>query len=330
MAGIGRGKGGDDMAGELDVALYLTGGVETIVKGLLKGAAFHPREAKFMAQFALSSKRAAALRGEAEKRGEPVPICLTAGVTREGMTGAEWLRVFREASEMGVGFIVLADGEPMACRDVLEAAGQVPEILFPVFANGTVMTDDLIDLFDRRRHLVPVVGVRDADAMARMKRRHMNFVAVATVTPENLSEITSEALLRDVGDRGCKAVLFMEALPTAGGPVLSDKERATFLSRLDGLRHREKLPLLVCFPGDERSFGGCLAAGRGFFHINADGGAEPCPYAPCSDVSVRERSLREALRSGLFRSLQGQGLLDQAHDGGCALRGWTDHDKEVS
>ena len=318
------------MAEAFDVARYLTGGVEAMVKELLKGAVFHPREAKFMTQAVLSSKRAADIRKAAEKRGEPAPICLTASVTRDGLTGAEWLRVFAEARELGIGFILLVLGEPMACRDVLEAAAQVPEILFPIFANGTVMTEDLIDLFDRKRHLLPVVDVGDAAAMAQMKRRHMNFGAVATVTPANLSESTAEGPLRDAGDRGCKVILFMEGLPTAGTPALTDAERADFLGRLDGLRGRNGLPLLVAFPGDERAFGGCFAAGHGFIHIDADGGAEACPYAPSSDVSVKDHSLREALQSGMFRALRESGMLARTHDGGCVMRLTPPNDKEVS
>lgn len=52
--------------------------------------------------------------------------------------------------------------------------------------------------------------------------------------------------------------------------------------------------------GDEKSYGGCVAAGRGFFHINSHGGAEPCLFSPYSDINVRDTSLWEALKSKLF------------------------------
>ena len=75
----------------------------------------------------------------------------------------------------------------------------------------------------------------------------------------------------------------------------------------------------ISFPGDEKSSGGCVAAGRGFFHINSHGGAEPCPFSPYSDINVRETSLREALRSPLFMALQSGGILSDDHEGGCVL-----------
>ena len=77
--------------------------------------------------------------------------------------------------------------------------------------------------------------------------------------------------------------------------------------------------LLISFPGDELQMDGCLAAGRGFFHINPRGGAEPCPFSPYSDASLRDMPLKDALNSPLFRSLRADGLLTGAHDGGCVL-----------
>ena len=75
----------------------------------------------------------------------------------------------------------------------------------------------------------------------------------------------------------------------------------------------------ISFPGDEKSSGGCVAAGRGFFHINSHGGAEPCPFSPYSDINVRNTSLNEALHSPLFTALQSGDLLSGDHNGGCVL-----------
>ena len=62
-----------------------------------------------------------------------------------------------------------------------------------------------------------------------------------------------------------------------------------------------------------------MAAGRGFFHINSHGGAEPCPFSPYSDVNVRDLGLRGALKSPLFMALREGGVLDNDHVGGCVL-----------
>jgi MoaA/NifB/PqqE/SkfB family radical SAM enzyme len=77
--------------------------------------------------------------------------------------------------------------------------------------------------------------------------------------------------------------------------------------------------VLISFPGDEKSSDGCVAARRGFFHINAHGGAEPCPFSPYSDINVRETSLRKAMKSRLFQELRDGGYLMEDHPGGCTL-----------
>ena len=88
---------------------------------------------------------------------------------------------------------------------------------------------------------------------------------------------------------------------------------------IDRLRREVTETVFVSFPGDEKSSGGCVAAGRGFFHINSHGGAEPCPFSPYSDVNVKNTSLREALCSPLFTALRSGNILLDDHAGGCVL-----------
>lgn len=102
-------------------------------------------------------------------------------------------------------------------------------------------------------------------------------------------------------------------------PAPGDEEREYMEKRLAEIRAKHRNMIFLSFPGDEKSLGGCIAAGRGFFHINSHGGAEPCPFSPYSDVNVRDTSLREALHSELFMKLQSSGTLTQEHIGGCVL-----------
>ena len=98
-----------------------------------------------------------------------------------------------------------------------------------------------------------------------------------------------------------------------------EEEREYLRREIDRLRSERPEMVYISFPGDEKTSGGCVAAGRGFFHINSHGGAEPCPFSPYSDVNVKNTSLREALRSPLFTALRDGGVLDGDHAGGCVL-----------
>jgi MoaA/NifB/PqqE/SkfB family radical SAM enzyme len=89
---------------------------------------------------------------------------------------------------------------------------------------------------------------------------------------------------------------------------------------LDMEPFRSRYPaVFLSFPGDEKMFGGCLSAGRGFIHVSASGDLEPCPFAPYSDASLMSISLKEALQSGFLRRIrENSGELLEA-DGGCAI-----------
>ena len=158
--------------------------------------------------------------------------------------------------------------------------------------------------------------------MDEFHRRGLIFGASVTVTTENLNEVSSDAFLQTLADRGCKAVIFVEFVPVTEDSrelALGDAEREVLRGEIARLREQHPEMVYIAFPGDEKDSGGCVAAGRGFFHINSHGGAEPCPFSPYSDINVRDSSLREAMNSGLFRALRENGHLLEDHVGGCVL-----------
>ena len=345
-----------------DIQAYMTKGVENVVADALKATLKDPRESAFMLKFAAASVAASQKRREAEDRGEHIPPFLIASITSqcnlhcagcysrcnnatvdaapvEQLTDAEWLRIFDEADELGISFILLAGGEPMLRRDIIEAAGKKPNILFPIFTNGTFIDKRYFELFDRCRNLIPIMsiegekeitdarrgkGVYDSliRSMDEFKRRGLIFGASVTVTTQNIREVSSDAFLKKLSDRGCKAVVFVEFVPVTDDSrelAPGDAERAYLRDEIERLRAEHPEMVYISFPGDEKSSGGCVAAGRGFFHINSHGGAEPCPFSPYSDVNIKNSSLREALHSPLFTALRSGDILLDDHEGGCVL-----------
>jgi MoaA/NifB/PqqE/SkfB family radical SAM enzyme len=345
-----------------DLQGYMTRGVERVVADAIKATVRNPKESAFMLRFAAASRAASKRRASAEKNGVHIPPFLIASITSKcnlhcagcysrcnhatvdsepvaQLTGEEWLRIFSEADDMGISFILLAGGEPMLRRDIIEAAGERRNILFPIFTNGTFIDEKYLALFDRCRNLIPIMSIEGnrevTDArrgkgvydrlitnMDAFKNRGLIFGASVTVTTENLKEVSSDAFIRSLSDRGCKAVIFVEFVPvTEESKELApgDAEREYLACEIARLRKQVPEMVFISFPGDEKSSGGCLAAGRGFFHINSHGGAEPCPFSPYSDVNVRDRGLKGALNSALFTALQTGDLLVDDHRGGCVL-----------
>ena len=143
-----------------------------------------------------------------------------------------------------------------------------------------------------------------------------------TVTTQNLREVCSDAFLQKLSDRGCKAVVFVEFVPVteeARELAPGDEERKYLRREIERLREEHPEMVYISFPGDEKSSGGCVAAGRGFVPINSHGGAEPCPFSPYSDVNIKNTSLREAMHSPLFTALRSGDILLDDHEGGCVL-----------
>lgn len=345
-----------------DLQEYLSNGIERVVKEALRATLKDPKESAFMLRFAAATRAASKKRKKLEENGEHIPSFLIASITSEcnlhcagcysrcnhatvdavpvcQLTDEEWLRIFDEADELGVSFILLAGGEPMLRRDVIRSAAKKPNILFPIFTNGTYMDEQYFELFDKNRNLLPILSIegekditdkrrgegmydKQIANMDELQRRGLIFGASVTVTTQNCREVTSESFLKKLSDRGCKAVIFVEYVPVTDDSkelAPGDEERDHLTGEIARLRNERPEMVYISFPGDEKGAGGCVAAGRGFFHINSHGGAEPCPFSPYSDVNVRKTSLREALRSPLFTALRDGGILADDHKGGCVL-----------
>ena len=289
------------MTEDFDLQNYLIEGVERIVSEAVKATLKNPKHSAFMLKFAAVSRSASKKRRQAEDKGEHIPPFLIASITSKcnlhcagcysrcnyatvdsepvkQLTSDEWLKVFDEADELGVSFILLAGGEPMLRRDIIESAGRKQNILFPIFTNGTFIDDRYFELFDKCRNLIPIMsiegnrkitderrgsGIYDKliSNMDEFKKRGLIFGASVTVTTKNYREVCSDVFLNKLADRGCKAVIFVEYVPVTEESqelALNDTERYFLQKEIFRLRNERPDMVYISFPGDEKSSGGCV------------------------------------------------------------------------
>lgn len=346
----------------LNIAEYLSRSVKRIAAGALRTSLQNPRESAYIMTFSTAARRAERTRMQFEKAGRHIPAFLISSITaecnldckgcyakanqschektvQEIMPAEKWNDIFSQASKLGVSFILLAGGEPLIRKNVIKYAADYPEIVFPVFTNGTMIDNDYLRLFDTSRNLVPILsmegerkhtdarrgdGVYDqlTEVMAMLTKRGIFYGISITVTTENIRHITDPVFIAELSGAGCKVIFFIEYVPvTEDSLALAPgiEERSFLDEQQNILRDLHPELMFLSFPGDEKYTGGCLAAGRGFFHINAYGGAEPCPFSPYSDINVRDHSLLEVLDSRLFVKLRNSGMLIGDHRGGCLL-----------
>jgi MoaA/NifB/PqqE/SkfB family radical SAM enzyme len=316
-----------------------------------------PGRARFFARTALYQRRAAARRKHWLERGVHVPPLMIVSVTRqcnlhcagcfvqaqarpdgERMDENDLRRLLGEARNLGVSIVALAGGEPLTRPEILDIAGDHPEILFVLVTNGWLVDGPILDKLERYRNVVTVVSLegfedqtdgrrgegvyaRALRTMERMKERGLFFGTSVMVTRNNFALTTSRLFIRDLVRRGSRLFFFVDYVPIKEGTqhlVPSDTQRGAEALAMDLFR-AEFPGIFLAASASEEVHGGCLAAGRGFVHISPEGSLEPCPFAPFSDVNVREVPLRVALASDLMRSIRESGAHLSESDGGCAL-----------
>lgn len=349
---------------EFNLEGYLSNGVENIINGIIKATLKNPKESAFMLQYSIAAKYARKMRENAEKKGVHIPPFLIASITnqcnlhckgcyaranhscgdecinkKELLSKEDWEGIFGQAADIGVGFILLAGGEPFVRWDIIMTAGKQKNILFPIFTNGTMIEVKHLGALEQNRNLIPILsiegkknttderrgeGVYDIlqNTMQQLHNRGILFGASVTVTKENRKEVFSDEFVETLSQKGCKGIIYVEYVPVdhqSEQLALDNTDRDEMLTRLNTVREEHPEMIFVSFPGDEKTSGGCLAAGRGFFHINAYGEAEPCPFSPYSDSSLKNMTLSQALHSPLFQKLQKEGNLLEDHIGGCVL-----------
>jgi len=255
-------------------------------------------------------------------------------------------RLLAEVEALGSSVMLIAGGEPLLRPGLLEMTAAHPRILFLLFTNGSLLDEDKIAVLRRQRHVIPVLSIEGSEhqtdfrrgegthehvvrAMRRLRARRVFFGTSTTLTRENFELATSKAHLREMIGRGCRLFYFINYVPVQPGTDHLQLEPGQVRRLEERLAHfRRNLPaLFIAFPHDEIALGGCLAAGRGFLHINAYGDVEPCPFSPYSDRNLNDVSFEEALSSPLFRKILDSGIVLDETDGRCALwkrREWVE------
>jgi MoaA/NifB/PqqE/SkfB family radical SAM enzyme len=319
--------------------------------------------ALFFLRTARSQRRAAKVRAAWAKRGVHVPPVMIVSITsrcnltcagcyhralREGegeMKEERFRHLLSEAQELGISIILLAGGEPLLRPEVIDATREFPEIIFPVFTNGTLIDEKWVERFGRQRNLIPVASIEGPESETdgrrgqgvyarlkglarRVKGSGIFWGCSLTVTSTTLSMLVDSEFVRRLTEAGCRLFFYVEYVPVREGTdalVLSAEQKQMLIARLDEFRNSQPA-LFVGFPGDEEEFGGCLAAGRGFVHVSTQGAVEACPFAPFSDTNLREAALKDALESPLLAAIRANHHRLKETRGGCALwaeRAWV-------
>lgn len=140
-------------------------------------------------------------------------------------------------------------------------------------------------------------------AMEILKRKKLPFGASCCYTSQNVDSIGSEEFIDMLVDNGVKFAWFFHYMPV-GNDAVNDllptpEQREKMYSQIRSFRETKPI-FTIDFQNDGEFVGGCVAGGRLYLHINANGDIEPCAFIHYSDSNIKDKTLLEAYTSPLF------------------------------
>ncbi len=229
--------------------------------------------------------------------------------------------IISQGKELGIYFYIFTGGEPLVRKkDILKICEKHNDCEFLIFTNSTLIDEEFIDEMLRLKNIVPAISVEGSEfttdarrgdgiynkvikSMKLLKDNKLPFGISCCYTSQNYKSIISEEFVDEMIEKGALFAWYFHFMPVGKG---TGKE---LLPKPDQRKHiyhqlrkfRKTKPLFFLdFQNDAEYIGGCIAGGRNYLHINANGDLEPCVFIHYSDSNIKEKTLVESLQSPLF------------------------------
>ena len=232
-----------------------------------------------------------------------------------------WDSIVEQGKQMGVNMFIYTGGEPLVRRkDIIYMCEKHSDCMFLSFTNGTLINEDFADEMLRVKNFIPAISVEgfaeETDsrrgegcyaaverAMKILKDKRLPFGISCCYTSKNAEVIGSEAFFDDMIDKGALFAWFFTYMPVGEGAVTellaTSRQRSYMYQQIRDFRKTKPI-FTIDFWNDGEYVKGCIAGGRSYLHINANGDIEPCAFIHYSDSNIKEKTLLEAFQSPLF------------------------------
>lgn len=229
--------------------------------------------------------------------------------------------IIRQGKDMGVYMYIYTGGEPLVRKaDLIKLCEKHDDCIFLAFTNGTLIDEKFADDMLRVKNFVPAISLEGFEeatdsrrgdgvygkamhAMNLLRERKLLYGISSCYTRANFESITSEEYYDSLIRMGAYFIWYFHYMPVgndASPELLPTPEQRTEVYRRIR-RYRAEKPLFAMdFQNDAEFVGGCIAGGRTYLHINANGDVDPCVFIHYSDSNIREKTLLETMKSPLF------------------------------
>jgi MoaA/NifB/PqqE/SkfB family radical SAM enzyme len=229
--------------------------------------------------------------------------------------------IIEQGKALGTYVYIYSGGEPLVRKaDLIRLCEKHPDCGFLAFTNGTLIDDSFADEMLRVGNFVPAISIEGfeeatdsrrgkgtyakvIEAMERLKARKLLFGISCCYTSANVEVIGSEEYFDAMIDMGAKFAWLFTYMPIGADAVpeliATAAQRKFMYEKIH--EYRQTKPLFTMdFCNDGDAVGGCIAGGRGYCHINANGDMEPCAFIHYSTANIKEQTLLECYQSPLF------------------------------
>lgn len=259
------------------------------------------------------------------------------------LTYDEMSDIVKQGKELGIHFYMFTGGEPLVRRDdIIKLCKEHNDCEFLAFTNGTLVDQKFCDEMKSVGNLMLAISLegspevndfrrgegvygRVMDAMDLLKENGLIFGTSICYTSKNCESVTSREFIDLMVSKGCRYALYFHYMPVGNDASVellpTPEQRIATKNRIRAIRnleHGEGL-FTMDFQNDGEYMDGCIAGGRNYFHINANGDAEPCVFIHYSDSNIREHSLLEILKRPLFMAYHDNQPFNENHLRPCPM-----------
>lgn len=229
--------------------------------------------------------------------------------------------IIRQGKELGIYMYIYTGGEPLVRKaDIIKLCEKHDDCIFLSFTNGTLIDEKFADEMLRVKNFVPAISLEGSEeatdsrrgngvfgkatkAMKLLRERKLLYGISSCYTSVNYESITSEEYFDSLIEMGAYFIWYFHYMPVGNDADISllpsPEQRTEVYHRLRKLRATKPL-FTMDFQNDAEYVGGCIAGGRRYLHINANGDMDPCVFIHYSDSNIREKSLLDGLRGPMF------------------------------
>lgn len=217
----------------------------------------------------------------------------------------QMVQIVRQVIDMGVTLITISGGEPFlrekADRTISRLGEMFPNQGFLVYTNGTLIDDEIAERLGEVGNVFPAISVEGFEeqtdhrrgegvyAKSRQVRQRLADQGVmygfsATITRENAQAICTDRFIEQRLEEGDMFGWFFLLQPIGRHPrpdlMPSAAQRQLLRDTVYRWRAEDRPLFMADFWNDGHLSDGCMAGGRYYFHLYANGDISPCVFSP--------------------------------------------------